>query len=191
MGARTKDCERDAPSEPSIVGVTFPWCNRLRYVSCNARSSCSWWRPPPPGRNGREEEEEPSLEVSRLADVQEVVDVVGAMLQKVLAQVQERMRQFAAFTEVERDEQTSDASVAVKERMDGFKLPVEEGDVEQGRQRVLFVQELLPTGEQLPQFPGRRRDVAAGSRGAAWRTDPVFGSGGCLREPLRSRVRPS
>jgi len=107
------------------------------------------------------------------------------MLLEVVAEIEQRLPEDAALHEQERDQQPSDSSIAVQERMDGLELRVGKCCLDQYRCLVVRVEVALEAVERLVHVGnGRRDERSAADRGARW-TDPVLRgtklSGGRLR----------
>ncbi len=95
------------------------------------------------------------------------------MLLQVPAEVQQRFGQQAAVFEQRRDQQAPDASIAIEERVDGFKLGVRQRNPHQRRERArLVVNELLKIAQQAGYPIRRRRHKSGVARTGA--TDPVL-----------------
>ena len=116
---------------------------------------------------------QPLLPCSPLRQSKEMGVVSLARGLEVGAQVEERRGQHAARHQQERDQEASDAAIAVEEGVDRLEVGVGDGGVHERRQG-LVVEEPLPGGEARHQLIGRGRDVGRVVHRAARRSDPVL-----------------
>ena len=102
------------------------------------------------------EEGDPWHEVAALAGDQQVVVVLAAVLLEERGEVQQRPGQRVAQHEHQRDHQSSDATVAVEERMDHLELVVRDRQLHE-QWEVGLVEELLQVAERVAHVVGWRR----------------------------------
>src|SRR4051812_22816773 len=84
-----------------------------------------------------EEELEPLFPRALRSDTLEVVVVGVPMLLEVEAQVQQRLREHLVGAEQQRDQEPTDAAVAVEKRMDRLELDVSERGLDEDRRRAV------------------------------------------------------
>src|SRR5438874_1804341 len=124
-------------------------------------------------RRSGEEVSEPLPPLASLRHAEQARVVLLARALEEGAQVEERRGQHALGDEQQRDEQPSDAPVAVEEGVDGFELRVHERGVNEWGERVV-VQEVLPGAEALHEAVRRRRHEGGVGERASRRADPVL-----------------
>jgi hypothetical protein len=83
--------------------------------------------------------------------------------------------------EKKRDEQSSNAAVAIKKGMDGLELRVRDPRMHQNWESVVLVQKLLEVTECVPHLVYRRGHECGALQGDEARADPI------LRCPKRAR----
>ncbi len=121
-----------------------------------------------------QEEREPGLPSAQIPNGLEVVVVLLAVPLEVVREVKDRLVQDASFREEERDQQTADAPVAVEERVDRLELHMCQSDLDERRQVVGLVNELLEVAKRVGNDVMRRRHEASGVDHRTGRTDPVL-----------------
>src|SRR5205807_4929523 len=114
----------------------------------------------------------PRFPIALQADRVEQPVVLGAVALEEKAQVQQRLGEQLPVLQQERDEQATDAAVAVEKRVDGLELDVHERGADERRQVVVAVDVLLKIAEKTCQLLGRRRDENGVARTSA--ADPVL-----------------
>jgi len=120
------------------------------------------------------------------ADAQQRRVVLGAVRLDVRGQIEERLRQAAALSQEQRDEQAADTAVAVEERVDRLELLVHEGALDEIGQARPVLQEELPGGERGHHLIDRRWHVGGGRQRGSRRTDPVLRAAELARSHVRA-----
>ncbi len=115
-------------------------------------------------RDAAQEKREPCLKVAYVPHCLKPLVVLLPMTLEVVGQVEDRLLQRAALAQQKRDEEPTDAAVAVEKRMDGLELRMRQTDLHEQRQVVLLVKKRLECAERRRHLRGRRRnDVASAS----------------------------
>src|SRR5689334_16155987 len=93
---------------------------------------------------------------------------------EIMTQIQQRKFQDTALAEQERNQQPSDASVPVEERVDRFKLAVRQPADHQRRKSGALMEELLKVIERVMHLVNRRRHERSRRQRAIGRANPVL-----------------
>src|SRR5690606_8935265 len=100
-------------------------------------------------RDTGQEEGQPFLPGALVADCLEQLIIAAAVLLQKIGEVEDRLVEDAPLHQQEGDQQTPDAAVAVKERVDGFELGMGEADPDQDGEIALAMEELLQVPKGL------------------------------------------
>ena len=163
MSSWTRSADGAARPRPAIS---------CRWVSNMAIRSRAVAEPAQRFRDAGQEELHPGLPSPRLALLQEPVVVVAPGFQEQ-AEIEDRLAQHPRLAEDQRDEQPTQAPIAVEKRVDRLELDVGQARPdERGQRRILAVQEALERIEAFVQSIGRRRhEQGVAGPGSA---DPVL-----------------
>jgi len=123
-----------------------------------------------------EEVGDPAVPVTCGADVEEMAVIVVAVSLKIRGKVEQRLRKQAGVAEIKGDEKPTDATVAVKKRVDGLELIVEEGDFDEMGLGGVTMQVAFPLAEERVNLVGGWRHVSGGVQRGAGTSDPVLGA---------------
>ena len=100
-----------------------------------------------------QEEIEPSFPMAVLTHFLEQPVVVSAMRFEKQAEIEERLLQHAVDTKIERDQQPADTAIAVKKRVYGLELDVQQPGLDEGRKaRLVLVHEAFKRPEAFIKF---------------------------------------
>ena len=105
-----------------------------------------------------QKESQPAFPVPGITDGLQQVIIGLLVASEVVRQVKRRLLQDFFFGKQESNQQPANAPVAVPERMDGFKLGVDEPDFEQRRHIVLQAPKLLQFAQGVRRQIGRRHE---------------------------------
>ncbi len=90
-----------------------------------------------------------------------------------VTQVEHRLMQDVSVGQQQRDQQPTDSSIAVQERVNRLELGVNEAAVDQHREIVPRMQKTLEVVERVPHPPHRRRDERRVGKRHVAGTDPI------------------
>jgi len=112
----------------------------------------------------------------------ERLDVRVPVTLEVGGEIQERRAQDASLDEVEHDEQTTETTVAVQERVDRFELVVQKRAPDEDGELILLVQEAFEIIQRVLHLSRRRRNIER----IRWTTasNPVLGTAKLARRPF-------
>ena len=99
---------------------------------------------------------QPAVPVAVRADAHQTAVVVVAVTFDVFGQIQQRLRQPAAFDQEQGDEQAADAAVAVEKGMDRFEMLVHQRALDQVGQFAAGVNEGFPGRQSVVHLLRRR-----------------------------------
>jgi hypothetical protein len=123
-----------------------------------------------------QKELEPLLPMTVVADGGEAVVILDPVALEEHRQVQQRARQGLLLAQDERDQQASDAAIAIEKRVDGFKLGMGQAAANQQRHGgFAFVQEFFERAQGVHQLVRRWRYERRVGQCAACRANPVLG----------------
>src|SRR5262245_42432358 len=105
---------------------------------------------------------------------------------EVVREVQDRLGESTPFAEEKRDEQATDASVAVKKRMHCLELRVGDSYLEEQRDVVILVQECLEVSKSPGHLLWRRRNKRGVCERRASRSNPVLSPSQFTGRQMRS-----
>lgn len=112
------------------------------------------------------------------ADAQEQITVSVLVALEVAAEVEQRLRQDLALSELKRDQQAAQPPIAIHERVNGFELVVNQGEVNQDRELTIIVANVSF------QVVERRSHLHH------WRGNKTGSFGGCARSTDDDRLTP-
>src|SRR5262249_39849681 len=88
---------------------------------------------------------------------QKVITILGIMSLQKCRQIQQRLSKYAALTKHQRDQESSDTSVAITKRMDRFELAMGQSKLYNNRQIGTLVEKLFKLLLNSVQFSVMRR----------------------------------